>query len=220
MKKLYRGRYLKNLSTEQVFTNIYKSGGWIDSESKSGPGSRLEVTEAIREELPKLVADLSIKTFLDLPCGDFNWMQHVDLGIDQYIGADIVQMVIDDNNQKYANEKRKFVTLDLLRDSLPQADILLCRDCLSHLNYEDINKALTNLQRSEITYFLTTTYYNIENNLNIVTGQWRPLNFLLPPFNFSEPVRIIAEKSPSGSSKRRGKSLGLWRVSDLKCAMT
>jgi hypothetical protein len=38
---------------------------------------------------------------------------------------------------------------------------------------------------------------------------------LLPPFAFPEPLALIDEKAPSGSSKTFGKSLGLWKIAEL-----
>jgi hypothetical protein len=216
LEKLRKGRHLRALSTEQVFTRIFERHGWLQAESKSGSGSTLEATEAIRQALSALVVEYHISTFLDLPCGDFNWMQHVDLAVDQYIGADIVQDLIDLDNRHYANSTRTFLKLDLLSDQLPKSDILFCRDCLPHLSYSDIYKCLDNLTRSDITYILTTHFMRAHANHNIVTGQWRPLNVMLPPFNFPEPLIVIDEKARGGSSQYYGKSLGLWKISDLK----
>jgi hypothetical protein len=215
LEKRRRGRHLQGLSTEQVFTRIYQNHGWLHPESKSGSGSTLKATAALSQALPKLLREFRVTSLLDLPCGDFNWLQHVDLPVERYLGADIVQDVIDDNVKCYANPSRAFVKLDLIRDDLPDADLLLCRDCLTHFNYDDIFKAVANLRRSKITYLLTTTYVHADYNLNIVTGQWRPLNFLLPPFAFPEPLALIDEKAPSGSSKIFGKSLGLWKIAEL-----
>lgn len=58
-------------SYNAIFTDIYKGNKWHDNESFSGSGSNLEQTKAIREILPELINNLSIKTMLDIPCGDF-----------------------------------------------------------------------------------------------------------------------------------------------------
>lgn len=65
---------------KMVFTMIYRRGVWRDSESRSGSGSNMRATEAIRAELPRMLEALQIKSLLDVPCGDFNWMKEIKLG--------------------------------------------------------------------------------------------------------------------------------------------
>jgi hypothetical protein len=68
-----------NKQLEQVFTNIYDTRAWHSKESISGNGSELIQTEQIINELPVLLKKYNITSMLDIPCGDFNWMQHVNL---------------------------------------------------------------------------------------------------------------------------------------------
>jgi hypothetical protein len=46
---------------------------------------------------------------------------------------------------------------DLTRDPLPKVDLVLCRDCLVHLSFDDIYESLDNLRRSGSMLLLTTT---------------------------------------------------------------
>ncbi len=62
---------------------------------------------------PKLIAELGITSVLDIPCGDMNWLQHVDLGSTRYIGADIVESLLAFNTLQYASATREFHVLDL-----------------------------------------------------------------------------------------------------------
>src|SRR5580765_5333146 len=77
-------------SMESIFSGIYLNNSWSNPESVSGRGSTLAHTEMIRKTLPDLLAHLHARSLLDAPCGDFNWMQYVDLGGIQYTGADVV----------------------------------------------------------------------------------------------------------------------------------
>ena len=65
-------------------------------------------------------------------------MEHVDLSGIEYTGGDIVPSIVEENRRLHARESRRFVKLDLTRDVLPDADVLLCRDCLVHLSYANI----------------------------------------------------------------------------------
>ena len=101
-------RRLRNRLPADVFTEYARRNKWGDSESLSGKGSNLEATEKIRSLLPQLFNELNVKTLLDVPCGDFNWMQHVDFKALDYLGGDIVPSLIESNNAKYANLNVKF----------------------------------------------------------------------------------------------------------------
>jgi hypothetical protein len=98
---------------------------------------------------------------------------------------------------------------------LPAADLLFCRDCLVHLSYGDIRKALENVRRSRIRYILTTTFPGNQANTDIQTGDWRPLHFQLAPFRFPPPLLLINEGCTEGNGSFADKSLGLWRVAEL-----
>jgi len=150
-----------------------------------------------------------------VPCGDFHWFSKTDLELDSYIGGDIIQEIIEKNNQLYRNNWRSFKKLDLIADPLPFADLLHCRDCLVHLSFEDILNAIHNFRNSRITYLLTTTFPECQQNEDITTGDWRIINLEKPPFNFPSPLKIINEKCTEGDGSYADKSLGLWKISDL-----
>lgn len=85
---------LKSLSSKELFTLIYKKNLWGEQHSVSGPGSTLDSTKVIRKILPSLIKDLKVNSILDIPCRDFHWMQHVYLENIEYIGANIVDKII------------------------------------------------------------------------------------------------------------------------------
>ncbi len=207
-------RRLQRLRTpEELFTDYYLKNRWQNPESRSGIGSTLKYTENLREELPRLLRDLGIKSMLDAPCGDFNWFRHIALGEDVfYIGADIVAPLIVRNNELYGAPRRKFIVLTILREPLRDADFWMCRDCLFHFSFADVGTALNQLRKSTIRYFLTTTFSSCRENLNIPTGDYRPINLQLPPFNLPPPRLEIAD-GPDGDSSR---TLALWERSALE----
>lgn len=205
----------KNLNPKEIFTDIYQQKSWQQAGSVSGSGSDWAQTEIIRRELPILCQKYQIKTLLDLPCGDFNWLKTIDLAIEKYIGADIVEALIQNNQLHFADSKRQFLSLDIIQDKLPQVDLILVRDCWVHLSNELIIKSLQNIKKSNITYLLTTTFPDEKFNFDIQTGSWRPLNLLKKPFNFPSPLVLIQEKSLESNGQYQDKSLALWRVEDL-----
>ena len=200
---------------QQTFAPFYTENRWGDEESVSGPGSNLTRTAKLRRELPSLLENIGARTLLDAPCGDFNWIQHTQLGIEQYIGVDVVPDLIAHNQKLYGNNERRFVLSDLTRDELPRVDVILCRDCLIHFSYRHITAAIKNFKRSGSTYLLTNSYPLWRENTNISTGDFRHLNLTLPPFNFPPPLKQIDEKLPEEQDQFFGKILGLWRLSAL-----
>jgi SAM-dependent methyltransferase len=199
----------------RTFAPFYEENRWGDEESVSGPGSNLARTAKLRHELPSLLAEIKTRTLLDAPCGDFNWLQHTQLNVDEYIGVDVVPELITRNQKLYANNQTRFAVLDLTRDKLPRADVILCRDCLIHFSYRHIAAAIRNFKRSGSTYLLTNSYPLWQANTNIRTGDFRPLNLALPPFNFPPPLKQIDEKLPEEQEQFFGKILGLWKLPDL-----
>jgi hypothetical protein len=200
----------------EVFTHIHQTNHWQGESSASGAGSDDTQTAAIRRALPDIFTNFHIETLLDLPCGDYNWMQHVPLPVKKYIGADIVEDLIHSNQARYTSLQREFKVIDLTKDELPAADLLLCRDCLVHLSFEDINRVFRNLLRSNIRYLLTTTFTNRTQNHTIRTGDWRVLNLQAAPFYLPEPILLINEQCTEGNGWYTDKSLGLWKVADLR----
>jgi SAM-dependent methyltransferase len=200
---------------QSTFAPFYTENRWGDSESASGPGSNLARTTKLRSELPPLLEEIGARTLLDAPCGDFNWMKDTILDVEQYIGVDIIRDLVSRNQDLYANDRTQFLFLDLTRDELPRVDVILCRDCFIHFSYRHIAAAVKNFKRSRSTYLLTNTYPGWQNNTNIRTGDFRHINLMLPPFNFPSPLRQINEKLPEEQADFFGKTLALWKLSDL-----
>jgi 2-polyprenyl-3-methyl-5-hydroxy-6-metoxy-1,4-benzoquinol methylase len=203
-----------NSNLEQTFTGIFNTRAWHSNESISGNGSELKQTQRLINELPALFKKYDIKSILDIPCGDYNWMQHVDRTNIDYIGADIVEPLIEANKQKYPNIN--FQHLDLTNSELPQVDLILARDVFVHMTYETIIAALENIIKSRCKYLLTTSFTGMNSNWNLTTnGDWRPLNLLIEPFRF-KPIYLINEDCTEGDNNQHNdKCLILFEVSRL-----
>jgi len=216
--KLLRKREEKRLFAEAdarfIFDWIYRTNKWGDAESASGSGSNLSQTTRLRAELPGLLQRLGVKSLLDAPCGDFHWMQHVDLDIETYIGADIVQALVDSNSATHATPERSFACLDLAQDLLPRVDAVLCRDCLVHLDLPTIRRVIRNLRASGSEYLLTTSHRNFGDYVEKVMGKHRFINLERAPFAWPEPIDMLVEDIQA-SGKDSGKILGVWRIEDI-----
>ena len=206
---------LADLGLEERFARIYSTNLWSDPESRSGVGSSLDSTRVVRAELPGALRKLKTRVLLDVPCGDFTWMEQVDLTGTEYIGGDIVPRIVEENQRLHASESRRFVHIDLTRDPLPDADVLLCRDCLVHLSYANIRIVQQNIARSNIRFVLMTSFPGRRDNYDVSDGDWRALDFQAPPFSFPEPHLTIVERCGEEEGAYADKSLLAWRVKDL-----
>ena len=192
--------FLNLKNAKDRFTEIYKTNYWNNEESVSGPGSTIEITENLRSKLPIVLKKYNINTILDAPCGDFNWMKLflADNKLTKYIGGDIVPEIIKKNNQLYKNNAVTFVELDIIKESLPECDLMICRDCLIHFSYKDISNFLKNFCNSPIKYLLVTNFRFKNNshssNRDIITGDHRVIDLMAKPFNFPSPLFSIKEK--------------------------
>jgi SAM-dependent methyltransferase len=199
---------------QRVFDHIRRVNLWQSQESASGRGSELACTAPLRAALPDLFQQFGIRSILDAPCGDFNWMQHVPLAGIAYTGMDIVPDLIDRNQQRYATPSIQFSVGDITKDVLPPVDLIVSRDCLVHLSLQDACRALHQFQQSGSRYLLTTTYPHTSINRDAPTGSWKPLNLCQPPFNFPDPLRLLPDPSDD-TGANLDKSMGLWNLQTL-----
>ena len=205
----------KDMTLGEVFARVYQTNFWGSPDSRSGAGSDLIQTAEIRKRIPEVIGDLGARTMLDIPCGDFHWMKEVELNV-EYIGADVVEDLMRRNQELFSTPLRRFIVCDITKGPVPTVDLVLCRDLLVHLSYQDAFAALRNLRLSGSKYLLTTTFTQRSRNFDIpTTGKWRPLNLKLEPFKFGEPILLVNEKCTEGDGSWSDKSLGLWRIADL-----
>jgi hypothetical protein len=204
-------------TNRKKFTEIYDHVGFSGvGYPPSGIGSTLEATEIIREWLPLFLKDYGVRSFIDAPCGDFTWMKKINLSGFEYHGFDIVRSIVEQNRSYYAQDNIRFDELDIVKQSPPLADLILCRDCFVHLSNRDVQKTLSNFRLSGSKYLLTTTFNERRENSDLVSGRgWRPINLESPPFNFPNPIRLVNENCTELDGEYSDKCLGLWKLDTL-----
>jgi hypothetical protein len=135
-----------------------------------------------------------------------------------YIGGDIVKPLIQQLSETYSSKTVRFLHLDITKSPLPQADLMICRDCLAHLSFADTRAMLVNFFSSGIPYLLTTTHTNVGafQNHDIATGDYRLIDLYSAPFNFPhEPSAIIEDWVPPTSEK----TMCLWTRDQIGAAL-
>ncbi len=198
------------------FKRIEQTNLWSAPSSVSGLGLEGPATAAIREALPLLLQRLGARSLLDAPCGDAGWIGRMKLDLD-YTGIDIVPSLIAANNERAARGEvsGRFLVADITRDELPRADVVLCRDCLVHLSFDNIVRAVARFRTSGARFLLATTFPEWDGNHDCEDGDWRALNMEKAPFDWPAPRALINERCDEGNGGWRDKSLGLWSLDQL-----
>jgi Methyltransferase domain len=206
---------LEMLPLAERFTRIVEDGIWGAGTSASGLGSELTSTRAIQSELPLLAARLGIRSVLDAPCGDAGWISTIDWPV-TYHGVDIVKSQIARNHRRYRHSRKMhFSVADITQDVLPKADAILCRDCLVHLSFPNIERAMAKFKGSGATWLLTTSFSQLSINQDCVDGDWRPLNFQVAPFHWPRPIHEIEEKCLENNGAWRDKTIAVWLLANI-----
>ncbi len=196
-----------------LFTAIYRTNRWGSAETRSGPGSELLRMQRVISRLNALIRELGVRSVLDAPCGDFNWMRYVDLDGVSYTGGDIVEELIESNRVRHQAPGRSFQLLDFTAEQVPRVDLILCRDALVHFSYQHVVEALTRFRQSGSRYLLTTSFAQTRTNTDIVTGWWRPINLRLAPFGLPEPLRVLNDEESDDFYD--DKVLALWDLRQI-----
>jgi hypothetical protein len=153
---------------------------------------------------------------LDAPCGDGAWIADVRLSV-AYMGVDIVPKLIADLRDRAVREGsgRTYAVADITRDPLPRTDAILCRDCLVHLSFSNIEATVSNFRRSGSEWLIATTFPELDANIDCEDGDWRALNFELSPFKWGAPDHLLVEGCTEGDGGWADKSLAAWRIAGL-----
>ena len=201
--KLFQENFFlsNNLKRKIIFSLIFKSYHWRDyhktnnNVSDSGLGSDLNVTQQLIKDLDIFLKSDQIKSILDIACGDFFWMnklinnnKHLN-----YLGLEIVESIVENNNKIFSNQKVKFKCADVINEELPQNhDFILVRDFLIHIKNSDIINLVHKIKKSNCKYFAINNFPNIKSNDEIKGyGHHRYVNIEIPPFNLTNVYKVI-----------------------------
>lgn len=187
---------------EERFTKIFTSNAWGSLETPSGPGSTLQACAPIIVKLPFWLDLHSVRSIVDLGCGDFHWMSQVDLGEIEYDGYDIVKEAVQAAS-KYTASNIAFHHADVLDLQIPRVDLVLCKDLLIHLPDSDVLKILQAIQSSGSRLLASTSSPGWENRFRVgmKAGEFSPIDLEGQPFLL--PPAIDAVEVPHGKGNPR-----------------
>jgi ADP-heptose:LPS heptosyltransferase len=160
-----------------IFESWYAPGG-----QGSGPGSSPEHTAAWRTYLEMFISSNGIKSVVDFGCGDWQFSRLVKWGEASYHGVDVVPSLIAGLSAKYAKEGVSFSCVDPDDPVLPDADLLVTKDVLQHLNNKTVSKLVEKFRKYKFV-LLVNDWHDSNPNYDIDTVGWRPIDFAKPPFS-------------------------------------
>jgi hypothetical protein len=192
----------------EVFDLIHQQNFWGSSESASGLGSECAYAKRYRNRLHILLKERGLLRIFDAPCGDLNWITPIidDPDLD-YLGGDVSTRVV-----QVAAMKRPGVRVqafDITADMFPDADVWHCRDCLFHLPFHDIRRALVNFGTSNVPYAILTSHNArfFHRNLDVNLGGFRYLDLHRPPIGLPRATVYLRDHRPGFDFPRY---VGLW----------
>ncbi|GEM_PF-3560176 len=167
-----------------VFDRIYRQGGW--NGVGSGPGSAPEVNREFIELLNQLIQHTpGIQTILDIGCGDWQIMRHVDLTNKHYLGVDVVASVIETNTRLFGAHHVKFQVLNPCDEKIPHVDLIIMNCVAQHLPNAFVKSMLDRISTHCRWALIGNDWIAINGQGDIMMGAWHPINILLPPFNLN-----------------------------------
>jgi len=140
-----------DIKQDSVFSQIYKNHIWGSGSADSplsGRGSIPDVAYPYVDFVRNVILQYKIVSVLDVGHGDWSMWRDYKFENTNYLGVDVAAKISDQNNEKYGNLQRKFVQIRA-SDSLPIANLILCKDVLQHLSLNDIDRILSQLSRFE-----------------------------------------------------------------------
>ena len=63
--------------------------------------------------------------------------------------AEFLARTIRNNETFLIGSNSKFIKIDITKESLPESDLMICRDCLIHLSFESIRLFFENFRKSK-----------------------------------------------------------------------
>ena len=170
---------------------------WLSEapETTCGPGSTLAATREVRDWLPGALERLGVKSLLDAPCGDRNWIRLVDLPC-EYVGVD--------NEPDHVTQAGLYgatvLKRDIRYDDLPACDAVLSRDFFQHLSMADAELALANMRRTGAKWIIATCHG--QSGPDCETGAFRYIDHRA---DWGKPIDSV-------SDGKYGRILGVWEL--------
>ncbi len=166
-----------------TFEEIYKKNIWGFG---SGNGSSPATTIAYRNFLEHFINLNDIKSVLDVGCGDWQFSKYIDFGSATYVGVDVVEFLISENQKRFGSELVQFKVAPVDPRELPHAELLIMKDVLQHLTDKQILFYRDNVFPRYSLCLITNSWKatSYDRNVDVRTGEFRALDLRAQPYSF------------------------------------
>jgi len=173
------------------FEKIYKYNVWVFG---SGSGSLPFNNKPYLEYLQGFLdTHGEITSVLDIGCGDWQISKNIDWTGKNYLGVDVAKNVLTTTQKKYTTENIRFKVLNVLKDEIPSADLIIVKDVLQHLSNDHIKQLVRRVDTAGYKYLLVVNdECKLPFNFDIKDGKYRPLNVSVRPFKNGDFVEVLS----------------------------
>ena len=181
----------------EIFTNISENPN-----DKYMPGSNLNYNNEYILFLKEFIKNNNINVVVDLGCGNFEFgiELYKELNV-MYNGIDVYKKQIDYHNSitKNLSSFWSFDNFDFYneKEKIPFGDLCIIKDVFQHWNYNLTYNFLNYLTQSKkFKYILICNCsYQIDDEQNISTGVFRPINNNFYPLNKFKLIKVFSYKT-------------------------
>lgn len=113
--------------SQQNWNDIYNGGGWADL--GSGPGSRAYVNVDLVSYLSDFIQNNNVLSFLDLGCGDLQWVNGIFSNTFSYTGVDYCMNFFSDVTANYPDQT--FLNEDFMQTT-QSSELVFVKDVIHH----------------------------------------------------------------------------------------
>jgi len=210
-EKYRKGQWSQLMKSPSEF---YGDSQWppkaVRQKSASGKGSWLGYnTETSLKQLKETIHKYNIKSVVDMPCGDVNWIfdSFETDSLPLYVGLDVASAVIEVNKKRFAHHKNKeFHFWDASHCAVPRFfnetsskeetfDLVHVRDVVQHMGMDLGVKYFCNVFKSGAKFMLTTTFPGGKHT-NVADSDFYKNDLSQEPFAFPEPSDPCVQTHP------------------------
>lgn len=199
---------VKNWKYKDQWNELYEEKLKIrkPGEAVWASGNVFANSQHIIDSLPGIFKEYNIKSFLDIGCADFIWMQKVDFSKVKYYGVDIVDKLVEKNQGLYPDYD--FQKMNVLKEIPRKVDLIFIRSVFIHMNLKQVAKAIQNIKASGSKYMMASTCTNLKENAESTCLMLKLRNLMEPPFNIGKPIKLLAERN----DVKNDRYMGLWEL--------
>ena len=164
----------------------------------------MKTIQALAHIMNRIKEDYGISTCVEIGCGDFNVAQMYAGLFEEYTGIDIVDSIIKENHRRYGSESIHFAQMDAVTDVLPDAELLVIRQVLQHLNNAEIKRIISKFGNYNYILIGETQYKkqlaencnkDIDRSRNTRRNKKSGVYLEEPPFSLNTQIMNVTEYS-------------------------